>query len=429
MRSVSRTFSILEEFMKTMLCLLACAGLATADDWPAFRGPTGLGTSTETKVPTAWSATKNVKWKAALPQTGNGSPIVSNGRVFVAGVEDGARNKRALWCFDRKDGKLLWTRVAEFAKNDPTHNTNEGGGATPAADGKRVVVWQSSAGLVCYDFEGKELWKRELGEFRHMWGFGNAPVLHGGKVFLNSGPGAKVFTTALDLESGKTVWTTEEPQEGDGQNNAAKKPMGSWATPLVVKSGALEVVVVVMPTRVVAYNPADGKIVWWCMGVRHGKGDLAYSSPALAGDLLVVYGGYNGPGMAIRLGGRGDVTASHRVWRNEGNPQSIGSGVVIDGALYIPHDDNKGIYCVDPRSGKVLWQDPADRSYWGSAVTAAGRIYVTARNGSTAVFKASPQKFELLSRNELGEGSNSTPAISDGEIFIRTYRTLWCIGE
>lgn len=413
--------------MRTAICWLSLAGLLAADDWPSFRGPAGLGTSAESKAPLSWSPAKNVKWRTELPQPAGGSPVVSAGRVFVAGAEDKEGRRRALWCFDRKDGKLLWTRVAEYAKPDPTHQTNPYGGGTPAADGRRVVVWHSSAGLHCYDLEGKELWKRDLGEFRHLWGYGTSPVLHGGKVYLNTGPGRKSFLLALDLESGKTLWQIEEPHRGDGERNENQQYMGSWSTPLILKSGGREVVVCVQPTRVVAYEPADGAIVWWCDGVRHEKGDLAYSSPSLAGDLLVAYGGFGGPGLAVRLGGKGDVTATHRVWRNEKNPQSIGSGVVVDGALFLPFEP--ALACIDPKTGKVLWRERGAGNTWGSVVLAAGRAYVTSQNGTTTVFKPSSAKFEPLSTNELGEHCNATPAVSDGELFIRTFKSLWCIAE
>ena len=171
--------------------VLLGAGALRADDWPAFRGPSGNGLSSESKAPTTWAPDKNIKWKVALPQKGNGSPIVSNGRVFIAGSEDKEGKVRALYCFDRKDGKQLWVKKVEFGKEMRTHGTNTHSPSTPASDGKSVVVWHGSAGLHCYDFEGKALWSRDLGEFDHLWGEGTSPVIHDGKVILNSGPGKK----------------------------------------------------------------------------------------------------------------------------------------------------------------------------------------------------------------------------------------------
>src|SRR5262245_39248453 len=155
------------EPMRLIAAILVLAGTATADDWPAWRGPDGNGLSEEKKAPTTWAPDKNVKWKAPLPQWGNGSPIVSKGRVFVTSAEDADGMKRSLLCFDRKDGKPLWKATVEFGKKETTHGTNGYCPTTPAADGERVVVWHGSAGLHCYDFEGKKLWSRELGDFPH----------------------------------------------------------------------------------------------------------------------------------------------------------------------------------------------------------------------------------------------------------------------
>jgi outer membrane protein assembly factor BamB len=410
----------------TLLCLPAAA-----DDWTGFRGPLGNGTSAEKTAPTTWGPSKNVKWKAALPQMGNGSPIVSKGKVFVTCAEDEDGAKRSLYCFDRKDGKKLWVKTVEFGKKLPTHGTNGYCPTTPAADGERVVVWEGSAGLHAYDYDGKALWTTNLGEFVHMWGDGVSPVLHGGKVYLNCGPGKQTFMAALDAKTGKILWRTEEPFKGTGERNENGQYMGSWCTPLLAMVDGKEQLIATQPLRVVAYNPADGKILWWCEGVRHKKGDLAYSSPVIVGDTLVAVGGFGGPAMGVKLGGgRGDVTATHRLWRNESQPQHIGSAVAVGDRLYQGQAGPGRIECVDPKTGKILWQDPAGGGqYWGSMIFAAGRLYVTSQKGATVVFKPTPEKFELIATNELNEPSNSTPAVSDGEIFLRTHKALYCVAE
>jgi outer membrane protein assembly factor BamB len=414
-----------------VLVVLAGIGSASADDWPAFRGPAGNGLSTEKSAPTTWAKDKNIKWKVALPLAGNGSPIVSNGKVFIAGAEDKEGKIRTLACYDRKDGKELWVKKVEFGKVARTHETNTPSASTPASDGKVVVVWHASAGLHCYDHEGKELWKRDLGEIDHMWGEGTSPVIHNGLVFLNSGPSTKkVFAAALKVSTGETVWEKGEPFKGDGDTNEIKGYLGSWATPLVVSFQGKDQVIFSMPTRLVAYAPADGALLWSCEGLRFPKGDLSYSSPVLAGDVCISISGFAGPGIGVKLGGSGDVTETQRAWRVEKFPENVGSGVVVDGHLYMPFKGPNVITCIDPKTGKDLWKargTPAQ--IWGSMTAAAGRIYVTDQKGRTLVIKPNPEKLEILATNELGEDSNSTPAISNGEIFIRTFKGLYCIAE
>ncbi|MBP86678.1 MAG: serine/threonine protein kinase [Planctomycetaceae bacterium] len=406
---------------------------AMARDWPGFRGPSGNGITDEADAPLEWSATKNIKWKVALPRSGNGSPIVSNARVFVTSAEDTDGKQRSLYCFDRKTGKQHWVKTVEFGKKMITHPTNPYCGTTPVANGERVVVWHNSAGLYCYDFEGHELWSRDLGEFRHIWGYGTSPVIYNDKVMLNSGPGERIFMTAISLEDGKTIWQTDEPHKGDGSKREDGKWMGSWSTPVIAEVGGKDQVICTMPKRVVAYDPNNGSVIWSCDGIRGemgSQGDLAYSSPVIVGDICVAIGGYSGPAIGVRLGGSGNVTEANRLWRVGRNPQSIGSGVAIDGYLYRPNARPGTIECLNPKTGEVVWSDRgAGAVNWGSIVYAAGRCYVTNQKGATVVFAPNPESCKILAKNELGEGSNATPAISDGEIFVRTFEHLYCISE
>lgn len=413
----------------SMAILLGAAGAATADDWPAFRGPAGDGRSSESKVVTAWGPQKNVKWKAPLPQWGNGSPVVSKGRVFVTSAEDPEGRKRSLYCFDRKDGRQLWVRTVDVPRAMPTHGTNGYCPTTPAADGERVVVFEGVGGLRCYDYDGKPLWSRELGDFEHQWGDGISPLIHDGKVVLHGGPGKRIFLAAFDVKSGRTLWEIEEPVDGNGDKNSAGKVMGSWCTPLVTPVDGRPQIVCTFPTRILGVDPATGKVLWSCEGIRHKKGDLAYSSPVAVDGVLVAIGGFNGPSLGVKLGGSGDVTSSHRLWRIENQPQSIGSGVAVDGRLYVPLAGPHRIECLDPKTGRALWQHKAEKPFWGSMVYAGGHAYVTDQEGTTIVFKPNPERFEPVSTNALGEKCNATPAVSDGQVFIRTFRALYCIGE
>ncbi|MFK7777389.1 MAG: PQQ-binding-like beta-propeller repeat protein [Gimesia sp.] len=400
-----------------------------AEDWPAFRGPRGNGISLEKKVPLKWSPTENIIWKTALPASGNSSPIVSNGRVFVTCAENKGR-KRSLYCFDRTNGKKLWVRTVNFDKVMPTHKTNNYCGSTPAANGKRIVVWHASAGLFCYDFAGNELWNRNLGEFEHIWGYGVSPILHDDKIILHCGPGKRVFMTAIDLEHGKTIWETEEPVEGNGQFNNERKYMGSWSTPIITEKNGQKLIICSMSLRVNAYDLTTGKIIWSCRGLHGKKGDLAYASPVLANEVCVAMGGFNGPAIGFRMQGTGDITAQQQLWRKEPNPQRISTGIYTNGSLFLANAGPNIFQCLNPTTGKILWQERSGgAACWGSLVLANKHLYVTDQNGTTHVFKSNAKRFEKVAQNELNERSNSTPAISEGQIFLRTFRHLYCIGN
>jgi len=413
----------------TVLSTLLGAQCLFASDWPGFRGPRGNGI-VEGTAPVEWNAEENIAWKVALPQPSNGSPIVVGGRVLVTSAEDTAGKQRSTYCFDAKTGEQLWVKTVEIDQELPHHKTNPHCSSTPVSDGKRVVVWHASAGLHCYDMDGNEVWQRDLGEFRHMWGYGTSPIIHHGKVILNTGPGEKSFVTALDLETGKTIWRQDEVEAGTINQREDKAPHGSWTTPVVAQVDGKDQIVVIHPKRVVAYDAESGEIVWSCDGLRHKRGDLAYSSPVIAGDLCYVIGGYKGPSMAIRMNGSGNVTESHRLFRKEESPQSIGSGVFLDGSIYFPFADAaKGLQCIDPKTGEARWSQRTPAAQWGSLVLCDGRFYVTGQDGTTVVFKPSPAGYEELAKNELGETCNGTPAISDGHLYIRTVEHLYCIGK
>ena len=406
---------------------LICTPPLASDDWPGWRGPTGDGVTAAENVPLEWDTEKNVRWKVPLVLPANGSPIVSNGRVFLTMPEDPEGKQRSLYCFDRQTGDRLWVRTVDFGKVMPTHNTNPYGGSTPVSDGERVVVWHASAGLYCYDFEGKELWKRDLGEFRHPWGYGTSPILHGGKVILHTGPGAVSFVTAIDLESGETLWRTDEPNHLDAEAIEKKRLSGSWCSPLVVRSGDRELILCGQPSRVCAYDPEDGSIVWFCEGLISERGDLTYSSPVVGDGICLIVGGYMGPTLGVRIDGSGDVTDTHRVWRQPKQLSNCASGVYSGGHFYIP-DMNGFLWCIDGKSGERKWRERIGRgNTWGSIVSAGGRLLLMNQDGTTIVFEPDPEKLSVLAENALGEATNSTPAISGGEIFLRTHESLYCI--
>lgn len=418
-------------FRQTMTSLLLSSALCPfiqAGDWPAFRGPHGSGVALDARAPVHWSDQQGIAWKAAMPRPGNGSPIVAQGKVLVTSSEDEDGCQRSLYCFDATTGRQQWVRTVTLDKVMPTHKTNPHGSSTPASDGKCVVVWHASAGLHCYDLEGHEIWSRNLGEFRHMWGYGTSPIIYQDRVILHTGPGVRSFVTAIHLKTGETLWETVEPQEGVDRNEAGKY-MGSWSTPVVTKFRDQDQVVVMMSTRINAYDPATGEILWTCGGNRHAGGDLAYSSPTIVDDLVYMTGGFRGVSMAIQLGGHGDVTESHRLYRTEKSPQNIGSGVTVDGFVYRVNAGPSTIECIEPETGHVRWSERVGNNYWASIVTAGDLLYAIDQKATTTIFRPHSDKLEIVATNELPGACNATPAIADGRIYIRTDGHLYCVAD
>jgi outer membrane protein assembly factor BamB len=412
-------------WMPALAALLGCAGLALAENWPAWRGPRGDGSSTDKNPPLRWSRTVNVRWKVRLPDAGNSSPVVWGDRVFLTQALDKG-SRRAVLCFDRADGKLLWQRETPYKDREPTHATNPYGSATPATDGERVVASLGSAGMVCYDFAGKELWRKDVGKLYHIWGNASSPVLCGNLAILWCGPGDRQFLLAVDKASGQTVWEHQEP--GGKYGHSPKEWVGSWCTPLLARVGGHDELILCVPGKVKGFDPGTGQELWSCAGL----GPLVYASPvcSAADRIVVALSGFHGPDLAVRAGGKGDVTATHRLWRHaQGIPQRIGSPVIVGGHAFLLNESGLA-QGFDLKTGKDL--GPRERvsasQSWSSPVAAAGRLYVPNQAGDTLVLAASPP-FEVLARNPLGERVLSSIALSDGQVFVRTYQHLWCIEE
>lgn len=403
---------------------------AIAADWPGFRGPDNRGVSAEAKFPTEWSATKNIKWKVALPDTGNSSPVVSRGKVFVTCATENGQ-KRSMHCYDRRDGKELWVRTIPYEAKEVTHNTNPQCAPTPVTDGERIVVWYGSAGLHCYDFAGEMLWSRDLGDFDHVWGYASSPVLHKGLVLQMTGPGSEQKLVAVNLKDGEVVWSHDEPGGSASKNG---RYIGSWATPVVITVNKQEQLLLGWPTRVAGHDPATGKVLWFCTGVVSDRSDLMYTTPLIKNDTVVAMGGFRGPALGLTVGGSGDVTESQRLWHTgkSPNPQRIGSGVIVGDHVYMANADGAGsIECLDIKTGQPAWQQRRTNSgpHWASVILAGNQLYATGQKGITRVFAADPTVYRELAVNDIGEHTNATPAFSDGEIFLRTWKTLYCIAD
>jgi outer membrane protein assembly factor BamB len=411
----------------------AIVSTASSADWPAWRGPLGTGITEEKNLPEKWSTTENVKWRTELPEPGNSTPIVWGDRVFVT---QAVGDRRTVMCFNRQDGKLLWQSGVTTKEKEPTHGTNPYCSASAVTDGERVIVSFASDGLFCYDFSGKELWQRtDLGRQIHIWGNAASPVIHGDICFLNFGPGEITYLLAVDKKTGRTIWKKDEdtgynkPQADDpatGKKAGSPTFIGSWTTPVITKVEGKDQLLMSWPRRLAAYDPQTGKELWTCAGLN----PLVYTSPIYGDGIVVSMGGFGGSAIAVRAGGSGDITATNRVWQHPRSPQRIGSGVVHESRIYI-HNDPGTAMCIDLKTGENLWTERlqgASRTgqNWSSVMLSGDRCYTITQGGDCFVFKASP-KFELISVNSLGERSNSSIVPSNGELFIRTHKALYCI--
>lgn len=402
-----------------------------AENWPEWRGARRDGTAKERNLPLKWSAKENVKWKAPLPGPGNSTPIAWGEKIFVTQAsEDGG--KRMLMCFDRKNGKLLWEKGTAHAAKEASHETNPQCSASPATDGERVIAWFGTPGVYCYDLEGREIWRRDLGKHEHEWGYAASPVIYKDLVYLNFGPGENSFLVALKKNTGEEVWRTDIEEKHyrerkDGFANQDKGVIGSWSTPIIVPANGREDLVITVGDKMLGLNPATGKQVWVCRGLN----PLIYTSPVYGEGVIIGNGGFHGPDLAVKPGGSGDVTETHKLWEGGRTANRLGSAVIKDGYLFLPTMPGLA-ECIELTTGKKVWEERIRGSgpksdTWSSMVLAEDKIYVVNQSGDTIVLRASP-KFEVLAVNSLGnEMCNASIIISDGDLFLRTHKNLWCI--
>jgi outer membrane protein assembly factor BamB len=395
--------------------ILSVASVARGEDWPQWRGPRGDGTSSEKNVPTKWSETENVHWKVGVPGTGHSSPIVVGEKLFLTTALE-KEQKRVLICLDRRDGKTLWETVVLSAPLEGKHQLNSYASATPASDGERVFVSfleKPKIELICYDLGGNELWRKSPGEFHSVHGFCSSPVIYKDLVILNCDQDADAWIVAYDRKSGEERWRSDRPNK-----------TRSYCTPLIAELAGKTQMVLSGSKSVASYDPATGKQFW----VMDGPTEQFVASLVHTQGVLFVTGGF--PQLHI-LGvdpsGSGNVTKTHILWRDHRGVSYVPSPVAHDQWFFIVSDGGVGS-CFEARTGKLLWKERLGRHHSASAVYAGGNVYFIDDDGTTHVLKAGPT-FELISENALGENAYASPAISRGQIFIRTSQHLWCIGK
>jgi len=387
-------------------------------------------------------------------------------------------------CFARESGRLMWQSGVTYAVKEPTNAQNPYCSASPVTNGKDVIAYFGSAGLFCYDFDGREVWHRDLGKVDSWQGSGSSPVIYQDLCFLNAGPGTNAALVACKVKDGEVVWKATPPKDAgrpepgrpatkpaiipadsaDDPPDAAKAKsstdapdtapgksgfdnammsadpsgaggfLGSWSTPVIEHVADHDELIVVHALRVVGYDPRSGKELWSCGGLPQ----QAFASPAIGDGCLVATGHILAGGgtriTAVKLGGAaGDVTATHRLWQTDLRKECVGSPVIAGGNVYLVTQFGSAV-CLDLTTGKKRWEKRLTgqgslSGSWSSILLADGKLLAPNQAGEVFILKASPE-FELLATNlAVEEPTCASLAISEGQIFLRTYKSLWCFGK
>ena len=422
----------------SLVYLLALVSPASAGgDWPQFRGPGGQGISRSANPPAEWSETRNVAWKVAVPGVGRSSPVIAGDRIWLTtALAQGLVRKRVdaqpaqvadrvslhVVCLNRSDGSRLWdTTVFDVEKPAPVHVLNSFATPTPVVEGGRLYCDFGLNGTACLDAAtGKVRWTKRL-VIDHMVGPGSSPIVHDGLLVLVRDGTDLQYVTALDKETGRTVWKTDRPPIHAG--NHAKK---AFSTPLAIAAGGATQIVVLGAQWVVSYEPATGKEIW---RVRHGTGFSGASRPVSGhGMVYICTGAMRSQLWAIRVDGRGDVTASHVAWRVTAEALPIMSSPLLVGReLYTVSDSGLAI-CFDALTGKVVWRSRLRGTHLASPTLAGGRLYFCDIEGKATVLKAGRQ-LEKLAESKLDGAVAASPAFVGNCIFLRTDTHLYRIEE
>jgi outer membrane protein assembly factor BamB len=412
--------------MMTFAAILLAAVAQEDLVWAQFRGPGGRGTSADA-VPVTWSKTENLAWKTELPGAGTSSPIVLGSKIFLTCYSgfnvpgnpgQMEQLKLKLVCLKRDDGKVLWTKeiapqLPEQAKIRDDHGYAS---STLAADKDRLYAFFGKSGVFAFDHDGKQVWRADVGSKLHGWGSGNSPVLHKNLVIVNASVESESLV-ALDARTGKEIWRAGGIKD-------------SWNTPILADAGGgrAEVVVAIMG-KVLGFDPGTGQQLWSCAT------DIPwYMVPSLLSHEGVVYavGGRNGGGaLAVRTGGKGDVTSTHRLWMVQ-KGSNVTSPLLHEGHLYWMNESSGVAFCAEAKTGKIVYEQRVEGAgqIYASPVLADGKIYYLSRNGRTAVVAAKPQ-FERLALNDFGDRStfNASPAVAGKQLFVRSDHHLYCLGK
>ncbi|MDB4772904.1 MAG: PQQ-binding-like beta-propeller repeat protein [Verrucomicrobiales bacterium] len=419
--------------MRILILWILLTGTLTAQNWPGWRGPTGDGISTEKELPTSWSPTENIGWKSPIAGDGHSSPIIWENRVFLT-TSLTEKNERRLLCLNRLDGKTLWDRVVLNTRPESIHRLNSRASGTPTTDGTHVyVTFLLAKGeeiiapnvgsermitpgriiVAAYDFEGNEQWKTDVGAFVSAHGFNTCPVLFEDLVIINGDHDGDAYLVALDAKTGKECWRTM-------RENKTR----SYVTPIIREIGNRTQMILSGSLCVASYDPSTGKRHW----ILDGPTEQFVASMVYNGEHVFVTGGYPQKHiLAIDPNGTGNVTDTHITWRTNRGAAYVPSPIVSGNHLLVVADSGVAI-CFDAKTGDRHWRERLDGGHSPSPVLANGIVYCVSDQGVATVFRLG-DTFELIAKNDLAESVSSSPAISQGQLFIRTHQALYCIGK
>jgi outer membrane protein assembly factor BamB len=406
--------------------VVSAAAAPHAENWPQWRGPSANGISAETNLPVRWSATENITWKLPLPSLSGSTPIVWGDRIFLNVAENGSLS---LWAVDRSKGVPLWKQ--HLSDGDHRQRKQNMSTPSPVTDGRHVWVMTGTGILKGFDFSGKEIWARDLqkeyGRFGLQWGYGSSPMLHEDSLYVQVLHGMKTddpsYVMRISKASGRTIWKVERP------TIARQESPDSYTTPALLRYGNAVEVVITGGDAVTGHDVNTGKELWRADAL-NPTNDGAYrivASPVVHGELIIAPTRER-PMLVMKAGGRGDVASSHVLWSFNNGPDV--PTPVTDGTYVYVVNDRGIMWCLEAKTGKEIYgrQRLPPSTYSGSFVLADGKLYITNEDGLTSVVRAGP-KFELLAENSFDDYTLSSPAISDGQIFIRTTGALWAIGK
>jgi outer membrane protein assembly factor BamB len=411
----------------TFLLAVFLGGAApSAENWPQWRGPSLNGVSQETGLPVRWSRTEGLAWTLPLPAWSGSTPVVWNDRIFL-NVADGP--DVSLWCVNRADGSVLWKRVVSGG-NKQVRKQNMST-PSPVTDGFGVWVMSGTGVLKAFDFEGTERWARniqdEYGLFGQLYGYGSSPLLHEDSLYVQVLHGSHTadpsYLLRIDKVDGRTLWRAER------RTDAKQESPDAYTTPTLFRQGTRTDIIVSGADVVTGHDPATGAERWRADGLNPTNDGIyrIIASPFVV-DGVVYAPSRERPLLALKGGGEGNVSATHVLWRFMSGPDV--PMPVSDGKYFYVINDRGIVWCLDAKTGAVVYerQRLKPSTYTGSPVLADGKIYITNEDGLTSVMRAGPT-FEVLAENDFGEYVLSSPAISDGQIFIRTDKALYAIGK